>query len=103
MKNKTAALLVLATAAALVVASTATYAMMGRQVASTPNGQGMGPSMMGRSNGYAGGTMGGYSGRSGGMMGGYGMMGAWNGMNSMYDHMQDMRGYLQHHWNSTAP
>ncbi len=101
MENKTAALLVLA--AALVVGSTATYAMMGRQTTGTANGPGTGPSMMGGSTGYAGGMMGGYSGRSGGMMGAYGMMGAWNGTSSMYDHMQDMRGYMQHYWNATAP
>ncbi len=109
MENKTAAVLVLAVAASLIVAVSATYAMMGRQAApfSSPYGSGTngyrtGPSMMGGSAGYAGGMMGGYAGTAGGMMGGRGMMGAWNGTSSMYEHMQDMRGYMEQYWNSTT-
>jgi hypothetical protein len=110
MENKRVAILVLAIAAALVIASTATYAMMARQTSgtgnpygSTTNGYGVGRSMMGGSTGYAGGMMGGSSGRAGGMMGGYGMMGAWNGTSSMYERMQQMHDYMQQYWNSTAP
>ena len=104
MENKTVAVLVLATVAALIVASAATYATMGRQTANTgnpfgsnANGYRMGSSMMGGSTGYVGGMMGGYSGRAGGMMG------AWNGTSSMYGRMQQMHDYMQRYWNSTAP
>ncbi len=99
MENGRVAVLVLAVAAALVVGSAATYAMMGRQTsgAVSPyggnvNGYGMGPSMMRGSTGF-----------QGGMMGERGMMGAWNGTSLMYEHMQQMHDYMQHYWNSTTP
>ncbi len=100
MENKKVAILVLAIAAALLIAASATYAMMGRQTQSTgnPYGSGVGPSMMGGSTGYVGGMMGGYSGQTGGMMGGYGMMGDLSG-SSMYQYMQQ---HMWRYWNSTA-
>lgn len=91
MENKTAAILVLAIVAALVVTVSGAYAM-GRQ---TP---GVGSSYpyagyasgMGGSFGYPGGMMGGY-----GANGGYGMMGEGNGQYSMWQ-------YMSHFWNSTS-
>ncbi len=101
MENKNAVILVLAIVAALLIAASATYAMMGRQVVNTGNanyGYGTGPSMMGRSAGYPGGMMGGYTGGYGGMMGGHGMMDDFNGTSSMYQYMQQTRQC----WNSTS-
>ncbi len=102
MENKKAAILVLAIAAALLIAASATYAMMSRQTQSTgsPYGSGTGPSMMGGSAGYSGGMMGGYGGYSG-MMGGHGMMGgygaSWNGTSPYW-----CAQYAEHHLNSTS-
>ncbi len=100
MENKNAVILVLAIVAALLIAASATYAMVGRQVVNTGNannGYGTGPSMMGGLAGYSGGMMGGYTGGYGGMMGGHGMMDDFNGTSSMDQHMQQMWQY----WNST--
>jgi len=84
MENKTAAILVLAVVATLIVTASGAYAM-GRggnsavgPYAGTTYRSGMGPSMMGGSAGYPG-----------GMMGGHGMMGAWNGTSPMYHYMQN--------------
>src|SRR5574340_932876 len=104
MENKQAMILVLATLAAVVIATSATYAMGGLRnpgsVSPSPTYRsGMGPSMMGGSVGYAGGMTGGYSGQAGGMMGGYGMMGNANGAGSMYEYMEQ---YMSHYWNSTS-
>ena len=83
MENKTAAMLVLAIVASLVVTAGAAYAM-GRQTSTTggyTNGSsfrsGMGPSMMGGASGHWG-----------------GMMGAWNGTSPMYQRMS-------YCWNAT--
>ena len=102
MENKKAAILVLAIVAAVAIAASGAYAMMGRQTAgpgssysNTTYRSGMGPSMMGGSFGYSGGMMGRSGGYAGGMMGGYGMMGTWNGTVSM-------RQYMWHYWNATT-
>ncbi len=97
MQNKTAAILILAVVASMLVTAGVAYAM-GRQTTSTGNyapgtnsGYGMGPSMMGGYGGYQGGMMGGYHG---------GMMGAWNGTYPMYQNMQ--QGHTRYCWNATA-
>ena len=86
MEKKTAALLVLALVASIVV--TAAYAM-GRQTAAAAgtgynsnSGYGMGPSVMGGHGGYRG-----------------GMTGLRNGPSYMYQYMQEHRSYC---WNATA-
>ena len=90
MENKTAALLVLAVVASLVVTATAAYAM-GRQTVTSGSttynsgyGYGISQTMMG-GHGY-----GGYGG---------GMMGAWNGPSSMYQYMQQRSWYC---WNASV-
>lgn len=89
MENKRAALLALAVAAAVVIATGAAYAA-GRQAGPTANyipsqtpRYGMGPSMMG---GY---------GRYSGMMGSHWMTGNVNGTSFMYQ-------YMRQYWNSTS-
>ncbi len=100
MENKTAAILVLAIAASMIVTASAAYAM-GRQTTSTGSyasgtnfGYGMGRSMMGGLGNYQGGMMGGYGGYHGGMMG------AWNGTYPMYQYMQQE--HARYCWNTTA-
>ncbi len=93
MENKTAAILILAVVASVVVTAGAAYAM-GRQNAFQASpyggfyGPGAGPSMMGGAYAYPG-----------GMMGGYGMMGNPESMYSMHGCMQQ---YMWHYWNSTT-
>jgi len=89
MENKTAAILVLAVVATLIVTASGAYAMgRGGNSAASPNPvtterSGMGPSLMGGSAGSAGGMMG-----SGGRMGSaYGYLGV----------------CMDRFWNSTAP
>lgn len=93
MENKKAAILVLATAVALVIAAGGVYAME----RPTANG-GYAPVAY---QGY--GMMGGFAGNAGGMMGGYGgyagMMGNVNSTGSMYNYM---RQYMSQYWNSTS-
>ena len=101
MENKKATILVLAIVAAVIVTASGAYAMgrqapgVGSSYPSTTYRSGMGPSMMGGLSGYTGGMMGGSTGYAQGMMGGHGMMGAWNGTNSMQQ-------YMWHYWNSTS-
>jgi hypothetical protein len=91
MENKTAAILVLAIAAAVIVTASGAYAMsrqtavQGNTYPSVAFGSGMGP--WGGSVGHQGGMM--------GDQGGHGMMmGSWSGQ-------QSMQQYMWHYWNST--
>jgi len=94
MENKKAMILILAIAAAVLIAASGAYAMMGRQTGadggsypSSAYGHGMGTSMMG-----------GFGGSYGGMMGNRGMMGTGYGQSMM----ENMQQYMWHYWNSTT-
>lgn len=103
MENKKVAILILATAAALLVAALGVYAMTSRQAASNGSHP---PSI---SPGYgAGGGAGPYGGRMGsrGMMGGWtgayqghGMMEDWGFPSSMWQYIQQ---WMSSWWNSAS-
>lgn len=88
MENKKAAMLVLAIAAAVIIATGGVYAMAGGAAPRT----GSPYSNAGREYGMGSSMMGGYGGYRGGMMGG------WN-YPSMWQYMQQ---FMDHLWNSTS-